>query len=500
MRHRPTLLLLLLPFITLAQPGTVDPNFGISGYVTPEGYFNDEEYGYAVAIRPDGKILVIGRRAASYQIACLFTADGWLDNSYGIDGFALGQFSLLTNDAILMDDGRFVVAGQWGLTDPPIAAARRLPDGSADTTYGTNGWTEVVASPDGARVEACAMDDDDNLYITGYAGNLGNADLFVLKLDSTGTPDPTFGTNGLVVSSFADVDIGYDILVDDQGRVVVVGVVYDGDRYLAMWRFLPDGTPDATFGTNGELRVKGAAQASTGALALDAAGNYVGAGKLNTFSGDSIHTFRVTPAGTLDPTFANNGLLATQIGIGEEVTDMLVMDDGRILVCGHSSLPGVNRQFLVLRLQADGTPDAAFGTDGVALAGFNSSSSADVCRAMALDAQGGIILAGSYPASSFDEIMVTRLFGDGSVDLGYGAEPEPIQVYPNPAPDGRVSVTLPNGQVPDRVLLLDAAGREVPVRTERTANTFTLELPNTSGSYTLSAFRDGRHWVASVVR
>ena len=93
-----------------------------------------------------------------------------------------------------------------------------------------------------------------------------------------------------------------------------------------------------------------------------------------------------------------------------------------------------------------------------------------------------------------------RLFGDGTVDVGFSAEAEALQVYPNPTPDGRVSVKLPDGDLPDQVLVLDAAGRAVPVRVERSAGALIVHLPSTAGTYTISALQDGRRWVASVVR
>ncbi|MCB0790710.1 MAG: hypothetical protein KDB97_03010, partial [Flavobacteriales bacterium] len=331
MRIASTTLLLLLPLLSLAQAGTVDTNFGISGLGLVDAYPNENEYGWTVDVLPDGDLFVIGQRTNTQQLAIRFNGDGGLDNTYGTDGVAPG-LSMVVRDGRVLPDGRFLAVGE---SAGQVCVGRCLPDGSVDQTYGTNGLASVDVSATLDRVEACGLAADGGLYITGYNGALP-FDLFVVKLDSNGTPDPTFGTNGIVQSTHAELDQGHDVIEDDQGRVVIAGLTRDGNWYLTLWRFLSDGSPDVTFGTNGEFRALDSTGAGDGVVRQDAAGNYVAAGYLGWPGGGALHVYRATPDGTLEMTFGTNGMQAFDIGSGESPSDMVLLPDGRIYVGGHA--------------------------------------------------------------------------------------------------------------------------------------------------------------------
>jgi uncharacterized delta-60 repeat protein len=127
--------------------------------------------------------------------------------------------------------------------------------------------------------------------------------------------------------------------------------------------------------------------------------------------------------GDLDLTFGVGGKVTTDFGTTYDIAeDVAVQPDGKIVVAGGRFMPDTG-DFAVARYNADGSLDATFGTGGRVFTDLNSGSS-DSGRAMALQADGKIVVAGqsTTPVSPADEdFAVVRYNGDGSLDTTFGA-------------------------------------------------------------------------------
>ncbi|HSH26301.1 MAG TPA: delta-60 repeat domain-containing protein, partial [Wenzhouxiangella sp.] len=95
--------------------------------------------------------------------------------------------------------------------------------------------------------------------------------------------------------------------------------------------------------------------------------------------------------------------------------DLIVQPDGRILVAGEGKFPshGYTTDFVVVRLEADGSLDAGFGTSGVASHSINTY---DWTTAVALLAGGQIVVGGH----SDKKYTFVRFTSNGSLDAGFG--------------------------------------------------------------------------------
>lgn len=139
---------------------------------------------------------------------------------------------------------------------------------------------------------------------------------------------------------------------------------------------------------------------------------------------------RLLAAGALDTSFGNGGGVAIDYrGYNENVGDVLVQPDGKILISGNTNdIRGPEHDFILARLNPDGSPDVTFGGgDGIAV---NHSGPNDHIFALALQADGKIIGVGGG-GSGFVQFL--RYHIDGSLDTTFGS-------------GGIVSIRVPNAQ------------------------------------------------------
>ncbi len=352
----------LLSCLIVAQPlaaadGDLDPTFGIGGKVIGE---NNEGVGTdSIAIQPDGKILIAGRRGVQLV---RYNVDGSRDLGFGDGGTASG-FGLVA----LQPDGRIVTAGSVGvgfLVD--MALRRHNADGSLDPTFGSGG--EVI---------------DD----WGVGGGDSPASLALL-------PD---------------------------GRILVGGTAFNippgGDSAVVLARYLPDGSPDPSFGSNGRVVVDrvGTNGAAARAFALQTDGKAVAL----WFGLTSYHLGRYMPDGSRDPSFGSGGVVVLS---DHTLNDVAIQADGKILVGGSVPNSLGYSDFRVRRHNADGSPDLGFGTGGHVTTDFESGD--DVVRALAVQADGRILAVGS--AQGDDQNIFNPAFAlaryemDGALDSSFG--------------------------------------------------------------------------------
>src|SRR6185312_12779398 len=118
--------------------GTLDATFGTGGKVTTD--FGSAEQAFAVAVQPDGKIVVAGGGATGFELA-RYNADGSLDGTFGAGGkvttrFGLGLPFTRAHAIVLQPDGKIVVAGTaTSATAPDFGLARYNPNGSLDASF-----------------------------------------------------------------------------------------------------------------------------------------------------------------------------------------------------------------------------------------------------------------------------------------------------------------------------------------------------------------------------
>jgi uncharacterized delta-60 repeat protein len=199
-----------------------------------------------------------------------------------------------------------------------------------------------------------------------------------------------------------------DVVLQPDARIVATGVAC-GDVGVA--RFLPDGTPDPSFGQNGTVQIpvsKTGGRAEANAITLQSDGKVVVAGaQPGPRSNPAI--VRYNADGTLDATFHGDGTLVSNVPGSAYATDVKVDALGRIWISGIEQVGTAEPQPMVARHLPRGRLDPAFGSGGVAQV---PGATLGVHAALALDAGGNAVVASTF-AKGF---QLARLDGSGALD------------------------------------------------------------------------------------
>jgi uncharacterized delta-60 repeat protein len=275
--------------------GSLDTSFGTGGkFVADFGGAFDQAT--AVAVLPDGRVLLAGTATfddyARFAMVRL-TADGALDASFGAGGmvhtsFGDGQYAEAAALAV-QPDGRIVLAGYSfdyvGAYAGDTAVARYHADGTLDASFGGGDGMLTIdlgGTDDSAR--ALALLADGRIMVGGYSdgGAGGGVDFTVARLTPSGAVDATFGAGGTVRTDFAaGSDQSYAMAVQPDGKLVLAGHALGADGTgldFALVRYTADGALDAEFGVGGRLTIDFGADDTAPALALGADGSIVVAG------------------------------------------------------------------------------------------------------------------------------------------------------------------------------------------------------------------------------
>jgi uncharacterized delta-60 repeat protein len=221
--------------------GSLDPTFSGDGKQTTD--FGAAEGANAIALQPDGKIVVAGYSGSSFAVA-RYDSSGTLDPTFSGDGKVTTGFA---NPAagyalVIQPDGGIVVAGQEGGS---FALARYTAGGVLDPTFSGDGLATTEIVPGGVSAAyGLARQADGALVAVGAAAEpLSSPDFAVARFRSDGSLDPTFAGDGTVVTDFGGFDRAYAGAVQPDGMILAAGGAYEGavgDFGLARYRG-PDG-------------------------------------------------------------------------------------------------------------------------------------------------------------------------------------------------------------------------------------------------------------------
>jgi uncharacterized delta-60 repeat protein len=397
----------------LAVPSGLDRTFGSDGRVsTPVG----GGHGEAVVIQPSGDIVTAGWRTAAGGNDFALTrhdTSGALDQSFGVKGIVttdLGGADDEAFDAAPFADGGLVVVGRTdaaGATRTAFGVVRYRPDGTPDPGFGTGGIVKLGFFGKGAGANAVAVQPDGKIVVAGFALDATgiNGDLALARLDPDGTLDPGFGTGGLVTTNLGtEGDDVRAVVVQPDGRIVVAG---SADEDIAFARYLPDGTLDASFGHGGSTITDLGSDDVANGVALTPDGSILIAGyTLGPGINRDFLLARYRADGGLDATFGDHGTVKTDVSGGDDFAENLTVDgQGRIVLVGRATSPTILDMALV-RYRPDGTLDTSFDGDGILTVDFHGRG--EFGQDVALDGDGRIVAAGYTANGSDTEFALMR--------------------------------------------------------------------------------------------
>ena len=308
--------------------------------------------------------------------------------------------------------------------------------GDLDVTFGNGGKVRTPISPISySGIKSVAVQPDGKIVTTGDALNF-----FLVRYSGDGSLDNSFGTNGKLSTPFSVNGDSYSnaLTVQPDGKILVIGTARVNNKWsFAIARYNSNGNFDNSFGNQGRVSLAVSSNPEISdilyCIALQTDGKIVVAGR----AAGSITVARFNDNGSIDASFAANGIYRTPLtsfGAQQFPTNQLVIQtDGKILVGGLST-PDVANGGVVLRLNANGSLDTNFGSNGILKTEPNIQFLSHFfhLESIALQTDDKIILAGivlrhqsrPYPfalRTYFNgEIVLLRYNQNGTLDTTFG--------------------------------------------------------------------------------
>ncbi len=277
-----------------------------------------------------------------------FNNNGDVDSTFGKNGLVVTTFQNIGDQQeqlcklLIKPDGKILAGGysfnSFGAGLPvSVVMAQYNKNGSYDSSFGTNG-TVISSSSKGSGSGFTMVLGSGNKIVAG--GPHGNSSFAAIEFKSNGSIDSTFGKNG-----FGDTAIsffGKDQLLQRDGKIIFVGnIIVARQEVIALLRYNSNGTFDTTFGNNGKVTtpISNFHNGATSAH-LDSNGKILVSGYVYQTSSQRSADFvllRYNPNGTLDSTFGKGGIILTDFSGNEDVSNSsAIQSDGKIVLAGIS--------------------------------------------------------------------------------------------------------------------------------------------------------------------
>lgn len=349
----------------------------------------------------------------------LFAQVGSVDNTFGSGGIITNDVSASGNsdgakDMVIQPDGKIVVAGTvFDISDFGFVA-RYLTDGTLDTSFDGDG----IATISGLYINAVALQPDGKIVVAG-TDSPGSGDFGAVRLNSDGSIDAGFGINGFHFVDISSIDEAYDVVIQSDGKIVLVGAtVLSGPYNMGIVRLNSDGSTDTGFGSGGIVNEDFGFSAVANTVALQTDDKIVVGGRM--YTGDqNFAILRLNTNGTLDTGFSGDGRQDINIENEDELLDLVIQPDGKIVAVGSTDAVGISK-YGVIRLNTNGSLDGTFNTTGIATYTFPTSTE-DIATSVFLQLDGKIVVAG-YSDAGQVIFSVLRLTNTGALDTSFSTD------------------------------------------------------------------------------
>lgn len=351
-----------------------------------------------------------------------FSQNVSLDNTFGNSGVVITNYSTEVNSIAIASDGSIFSSGYHSLGGGSdvyrLTVSKHNSNGSIVSSFGTNGlvYTEVEYSefpiditlqPDGKILTAGST------YMGHTPNGPGDHRSFIVRYLANGTIDSSFATNGIFVSNYTDSHFN-SILLQNNGSMLLVGNA-GGQTCIA--KLTANGVLDPSYGNNGVKFIGDANYflVNWGGIPLSDGSILLYGYEGSDVSNPKLSCAKVNLQGNLITTFGQGGKVvidtydnSQMVGItGELISDAIELPNGKIIMNGHVI------QGLILKINADGTPDSGFGSNGILHHNHPS-------KEMLIQQDGKILLGESREISEYNYgFTITRLLANGNPDPGF---------------------------------------------------------------------------------
>jgi len=363
------------------------------------------------------------------------------DSSFGINGRIAHEVGIsssgesgLGNRALkVLSNGKMMIATTSKINqfnaNRNYWVARLNADGSLDESFGEGGKVIIFSGNEGVgnSLEAIDVNEANKVIICGQRKDPFNNSIEeanIIQLNADGSIDNNFGINGTVSLKLSPInsttsarDIKYladgKIVILTNVRFSVTNPVGLGQEFCVI-KLNVDGSFDTSFGENGVSFIIDAETIDIPSkMEIQEDGKLILAGTESTSAVSKFKFIRLNANGSVDNSFGTNGSVIIDRGSDRtpNLNDLIIASNGKILATGNLSPAVGSSQLTIVRLNSDGSMDTSFDNDGIVNLG-----ALDIGNKLLEDANGNILAI----AKEFSNVKIARFNVDGSLDTEFG--------------------------------------------------------------------------------
>jgi uncharacterized delta-60 repeat protein len=298
--------------------------------------------------------------------------------------------------------------------------------GSFDPTFETDGKTTYCFLQNEYHA-AIDSDFQSNGKIIYYGVNALSCGVDLVRFNTNGSLDTTFGTNGIIVNSICGAfpNGGYypqKMTIQSDDKILIMGLQQNNTYPNGYWiaRLTANGALDTTFNGTGYKDLSfGTLQDRGLCIALQTDGKILVGGT----SGSTAEFFtvaRLTNTGALDTTFGIGGKAQVTFSGNQSMANSIVVQpDGKIVLGGYTANAPFGLDFALARFLSNGSLDTSFGVNGKVITTVDSNYS-DAVTQLAIQSDGKIVAAGFTSFETNTKMAVVRYLSNGNIDINFG--------------------------------------------------------------------------------
>ncbi len=352
-----------------------------------------------------------------------FSGNGW--DTVDVSG---GTANDNLEEVAMQSDGKIVAVGRyWNGTDYDMLIERYTTAGALDTTFSSNGRFEIdVTSGYTDDAYGVAIQPDQKIVVVGDSTSGGTSRAVAARITSTGTLDTTFNSTGLVINDIYSGAENYDgVIIQSDGRIVAGGHRTNAGLWEGIVdRIQTDGTMDPTWGSNGNGRVDLPANVmECRQPLLDSQQRVICNGQYrdaDLYKKASVT--RLSTLGAVDGTYGTSGTSFKWAGQTDSTNDNIVsatiLPDDTVVLSGYTFTTVFDG--IAVKFQANGGADLTFDSDGVIHATYGATGEA--FTGVAVDGANRLVFASVIMVSGQGSAGLARYHLDGSEDDSFDAD------------------------------------------------------------------------------
>lgn len=337
-----------------------------------------------------------------------------IDTSFGIQGVSLQNFGMGDDEALTLQvqsDKKILAAGYtFNGAVKNLAVSRFLENGKRDITFNANGQYILSLGTGDTIAHSLAIQDDGKILLSGSSVDDLHR-LILVRLTNAGYLDRTFGSDGVILFPFAEGEVGSsEVRLSSDNKIIIAATITSksAKTYAFFTQLDLNGKTDNTFADDGEVSITGDSfDIAVHSIRLQKDGKILAGGSSSKNDTTKARLFRLNADGSLDTTYGSDGEFVLSIDDDQSVIyDLAIGSDGEVTITGAvKKKDGLFKAFIG-KVSANGTIVSSFENSGIYTTTYTNEN---IAYAVSLQNDGTISAAGFVTSPTDKDVFVLNL-------------------------------------------------------------------------------------------